>query len=506
MSDRDLESQAGRAPPTPVAGIASTASQRTKGVTSEKWSCETRRPMLWLTLQQLKSGSAGSRRKAARELWREPGPRSWAALANAALTDPDPEVRQICTSALGRSQDPSRHETLLKALQDKHADVIRSAMLALRRSGDERVIPTLVPLLRHPDFTVRSGAAQTIDTIPWIPKSRDERISFYVAKGWFERAAGLGSDAVEPLQLTVQTAPVSVAVRAVEALGKIPEPKVVKLLSTALKSAEPAVCIAAADALGRVGGKEAVGGLTSCLNSELAQLRAACVQSLGALGAAEATGRICKMLQDKEWEVRREAASALGKLNNLEALEPLAKALEDPDSDVRDAVALALGRIGNRRSVAPLVLALRDEITSVRRIAAASLARIDPDWVSLPETRTAAEQLKVAIQDAEPAVRFFVSQLLVDLGEMAPEALAGLAPDDHLASPAIKRRRMATHLFAAMLEDRDRDIRQAAAEALGRLGGDRARQALTRAASDIDGDVAAATQMALQALGPESKD
>ena len=202
--------------------------------------------------------------------------------------------------------------------------------------------------------------------------------------------------------------------------------------------------------------------------------------------------------------MRREAAGALSKLNNLEALEPLAKALEDPDSDVRDAAALALGKIGDRRAVPALVLALKDEVTSVRRIASASLFRIDPDWVSLPETRAAAEQLKLAIQDAEPAVRFFVAQLLVNLGELSPDALIGLTPEDQLASPAIKRRRMATNLFVAMLEDRDRDIRQAAAEALGRLGGDLARQALTRAGNDPDGDVAAATQMALQALGAEN--
>jgi HEAT repeat protein len=149
-------------------------------------------------------------------------------------------------------------------------------------------------------------------------------------------------------------------------------------------------------------------------------------------------------------------------------------------------------------------MALKDELTAVRRIAAAGLSRIDPDWVSLPETRAAAENLKVAIQDAEPAVRFFVAQLLVNLGEMSPEALLGFTPDDQLASPAVKRRRMATSLFIALLEDRDRDIRQAAAEALGQLGGQRAKQALTRAAGDPDGDVAAATQMALQAIVAEN--
>ena len=460
--------------------------------------------MLWLTLRQLKSGSVSARRKAARELWREPTPRVLEDLATAALGDSDAEVRQICASALSRSQDPLRIDHLLKILKDRHADVIRSAMLGLRRSTDPRVLPALIPLLRHPDFIVRTGAAQTIDTIPWIPKERDERISFYVAKGWFERAAAAGAEAIPALQLTAETGSVSAAVRAVEALGLIHDPKVVKFLSQALNSPEAPVCIASAEALGKIGGREAVEALTARLTSHLPQVRAAAVQALGSLGAAESTGKICQMLEDKEWEVRREAASALGKLNNPESVDPLAKALEDNDSDVRDAAAMALGRIGSRRSVGPLVLALKDEVTSVRRIAAASLSRIDPDWASLPETRSVAEQLKLAIQDSEPAVRFFVAQLLIDLGELPPDALTGLSPEDHLASPAIKRKRMATSLFAAMIEDRDRDIRQAAAEALGRLGGDRARQALTRASDDPDGDVAAATQMALQALGAET--
>jgi HEAT repeat protein len=209
------------------------------------------------------------------------------------------------------------------------------------------------------------------------------------------------------------------------------------------------------------------------------------------------------MLKDKEWEVRREAANALGKLNNPETLEPLAKVLDDPDGDVREAAAIALGKMGDRRAVGPLVLALKDELAGVRRIAAAGLSRIDPDWVSLAETRAAVEKLKVAIQDAEPAVRFFVAQLLVNLGEMSSDTLLGFSAEDQLTSPAIKRKRMATSLFIALLEDRDRDVRQAAAEALGHLGGERAKQALTRAGSDPDGDVVAATQMALQTIAAE---
>ncbi len=460
--------------------------------------------MLWLTLRQLKSGTAGTRKKAARELWRDPNPRALNALADALLTDADAGVRQIAASALGRMQDPGRYEPLIRALQDKDPDVIRSATLGLRRATEERVILGLVPLLRHPNFNVRTSAAQAIDTIRWAPKEREERLWFMVAKGWFERAAAAGAEAIPALQMAVQTGPVSTAIRAIEALAKISDANIVKLLRAALQSQEPGVCIAAADGLGRVGGGEAVEALIASLQHHHAQVRAASVQSLGILGAAEATMLICKMLEDKDWEVRREAATALGKFNNPEASDPVAKALDDPDGDVREAAAIALGKIGDRRAVFPLVMALKDEVSSVRRIAAAGLSRIDPDWVSLAETRRAAEKLKDAILDAEPAVRFFVAQLLVNLGEMAPEAAAGLAPEDHLASPAIKRKRMATQLFIAMLDDPDRDIRQAAAEALGRLGGDRARQALTRAAGDSDGDVSAATQMALQALETES--
>jgi HEAT repeat protein len=460
--------------------------------------------MLWLTMRQLASRSSSTRIKAAKELWREPRSAAVGALAKVAAADPDAAVRQVCVSALGRLQDPSRIEPLLKALHDKDPEVVRSATLGLRRVNDDRVIDKLVGLLKHHDFGVRTSATQAIDTIRWAPKEREQRIWFAVAKGWYERAASAGVEAILPLQLTVETGPVCAAVRALEALGSIPDPRVLKLLRRSLNSNEPIICIAAAGALGKIGGADAVNALLPCLRSNHTQIRAEAARALGILGAVEAATPISKLLKDTEWEVRREAATALGNLCNPEMLEPLGKVLDDPDADVREAAAMALAKTRDRRAVPSLVMALKDESGSVRRIAAAGLSRIDPDWVSLPETRAAAEKLKVAMQDADTAVRFFVAQLLVNLGEMSPEALLGSSTEDQLASPAIKRRRMGTNLFIALLEDRDRDIRQAAAEALGHLGDGRARQALTRASADPDGDVAAAIQMALQAIASEN--
>src|SRR5215472_1577207 len=129
--------------------------------------------MLWLTMRQLKSASAKGRMKAAKELWREPNPAAVPGLAEALLTDPDADVRQVVASALGRIEAPSRVEPLLNALQDKDPSVVRSAMLGLRRVNDDRVIARLVPLLRHQDFTVRTSAAQAIDTVRWVPPDKN---------------------------------------------------------------------------------------------------------------------------------------------------------------------------------------------------------------------------------------------------------------------------------------------------------------------------------------------
>src|ERR1043166_3734788 len=108
--------------------------------------------MFWLTTRQLKSGSLNSRKKAARELWRERDPRALDALATAALNDPDTEIRQIAASALGRLQVPGRLGPLIQALGDKSSDVIKSALIGLRSARDERVIHGLGPLLPHLAF------------------------------------------------------------------------------------------------------------------------------------------------------------------------------------------------------------------------------------------------------------------------------------------------------------------------------------------------------------------
>jgi HEAT repeat protein len=240
--------------------------------------------------------------------------------------------------------------------------------------------------------------------------------------------------------------------------------------------------------------------LLNALRHSNGHVRVAAVEALGRLRAAAALEPVRVLLNDPVWEVRREAAEALGRFGDPRAVDSLAGALNDGDADVREATAVALGSLGDRQGIGPLVLALKDSTSGVRRIAAAALSRIDTTWISSPEAQQAAEQLKTALQDEDPGVRHFVGQLLVGMGAMQPETAPLPETESSLASSPAKRCKLAVSLFLAILCDADRDLRQAAAEALGRLGDERARSPLLRMQADPDAGVRTAAQLALETL------
>jgi HEAT repeat protein len=90
--------------------------------------------------------------------------------------------------------------------------------------------------------------------------------------------------------------------------------------------------------------------------------------------------------------------------------------------------------------------------------------------------------------------------LLVSLGAAEPEAASETTVGDMSATTQEKRRKLAVSLFLAILCDSDRDLRQAAAEALGRLGERRAESALARTLRDPDAAVRSAAERALLGL------
>jgi HEAT repeat protein len=206
---------------------------------------------------------------------------------------------------------------------------------------------------------------------------------------------------------------------------------------------------ASAKSLGRIGDSRAVEPLIAVLADARREVRRAAVEALSLIGNPRAVESLLRVLKDSDPIVRQTAASAVGKVG-APAVEPLMGALTDTTAGVRQAAARALGTIGDPRAIEPLGGALTDSTAGVRQAAAKALAKLG--WTPEPGQPGEAYRLVEKRQWAE----------CVRLGAPAVEPLV------------------------AALKRRDKMVRRAAADALGRIADPRAGKALVAALGDPD--------------------
>lgn len=154
------------------------------------------------------------------------------------------------------------------------------------------------------------------------------------------------------------------------------------------------------------------------------------------------------------YRARRDAARALGQIGHADALRPLSIALEDEHTAVRTAAAKALARLGLPDAAPLLADALNDEAVDVRGAAATALGLLVRDH------QVSARPLFPALTDSDDTVRRAAFN-----GIAAAEAAAFADLLDALKHP-------------------NSTIRGAAADLLGRLADERAREALRSAQYD----------------------
>ncbi len=158
-------------------------------------------------------------------------------------------------------------------------------------------------------------------------------------------------------------------------------------------------------------------------------------------------------LQSADRDVRRIAVRALGEIAEPAVLGPLVAALSDPDFHVRGAAASALGRLGDRSAAGSLAAALSDSDSRVRLAAVHALEQL--------EGHAALEPLTTALSDRDYAVQ-----------RAAALALGKLEKSETAVGPL---------LITLGDRQRPRDVRSAAAWALGRIGAPRAVEPLAAA-------------------------
>ena len=448
--------------------------------------------MSWWIAQQLKSKNAQTRREAIEKLAKESSSQAIQLLVSA-LKDPEAEVREVVAKALGRIRDPKAIAALINALHDPAGPVREATVSSLRQIGDMEAVEALVGCLKDPQGGVRWQVAKTLERFGWQPRNDQEKLLRDIALGDYFHAAQLGEMAVDALVKCLNDETCRNRRGIIEALGYIGGERVIHVLLKALKNTELSVRIAAIDALKEAHDPRAVPALISCLKEHDPGMRAAAASALGSFDRSGVMA-LNGVLKDSHWAVRKAAVEAIGRAKEIGMVEALYPLLKDVDHDVREATCDTLGKLKQQRAVTALVLALIDSQTSVRTCAAVALRDIEPDWDKLSEARAALGQLREALNDREYWVRQAAREAIQRIENAEDSPLERVGSVDEKVGAAL-------NVLASLVAHAQRDLRQAAVEALGRFGNPQLAHLLQPRLRDDDPWVREAGAESLQRMG-----
>jgi HEAT repeat protein len=345
-------------------------------------------------------------------------------------------IREAAAQALGQIGDPQAVDSLITALKDEESfSVKKAAMEALGQIGDARAVDPLIDTLKNrysvsTQYAARAlgeiGDARAVDPLIAALKSKDEHVRQAAA----EALVRIGAPAVETLTATLKDKDRDARQAVVEILDKLNwRPR-----------------------------KDETGVYYWIIKKDWKR----CV-SLGSL----AVEPLSTELIEGDRDVRQAVAQALGEIGDARAVEPLIAALKDKDGDVCKTVVEALGEIGDAQSVKPLILVLNNQKADIRQAAVEALGKIGSPVV---------EPVSAVLRNQDVDVRHTAAEVLDRLHWQPHEDETGAY------YWSIKREwercvslgALSVEPLIAALEEKDKEVREAAAEALGEIGDARA--------------------------------
>lgn len=273
-----------------------------------------------------------------------------------ALQDPNGNVQEAAVAILKDLADPRSVEPLIGCLTSPNWVLRMYAAKGLGIIGDERAVMPLVPLLIDSVKAVRADTTDAMSRIgrPALPTL----IAALRHQEWLMRlqaCEALGrlgvEEAVEPLcQVMLNDRDTAVRQDAAKALGCIGSSVALEALTKALMDLD--VRPFAVEALGKLKDPRAVDTLIDVVTGKG---RPANVRKVHACG--DDSGE----LDVEEMEVQIFAVGALAEIGEDRAIAPLIRALQD--TRLRSDAAKALGKLG-LRVAAPLLEAMKSETDS----------------------------------------------------------------------------------------------------------------------------------------------
>ncbi len=360
--------------------------------------------------------------------------------------------------------------------------------------GTAEDVPALAKALEHAEVRVRTEAAEDLGLIgpaaaaavaallEAAAEDADPLVRLEAAKA----VASIEPKNDKPLPMLIaalQHESPMVRQRAAECLGDLgPDAKrAVEALIKAAGDADPTVSWAAIDALGQVGPDAAPAVPTLVAALKDANLRGAAVDALGQIGrqAQAAIPVLEKMLTEDEPPFRWTAASALVRIGGA-GVKPavhylLTTAVREQGRNGPDATNILMAPTS--REALPVMLEAAGD-PAIRDLAAQTAVE-----VSAYLTKDPLRDVRALLKDKDPAVRCVSAWVLYGARTIDIKDAINVQRETLKAADPWARRRAIGYLgslgpsakdaaedVAALLEDKDADVREAAAKALERIG------------------------------------
>ena len=287
-----------------------------------------------------------------------------------ALEHPDPLVRRLAVTAVGRIGDREGRILLVPRLDDRDPGVVAQAFFALGLLKDRAAVGAIGDRLRRPDTLTTEALAEAATALARIggdeaaqvlagviggvgeltPARRQAMLAQATLESW-----RLGSAApVDRLIALARDTSVSIRWRATYALGRLAAPAAGEVLLTAMRDPIPIIRETAAKALGRSYIERAglprdgvASELVRTLNDQTPGVRINALGGLATVGDSTHAGDVAPLLRDEDRNVRVAAATTLGSLRGVTARDALVAALPADANEwgVRRAALLALARV-----------------------------------------------------------------------------------------------------------------------------------------------------------------
>jgi len=307
-----------------------------------------------------------------------------------ASKDEDYEIQELAERALENITNPRGFRALINALDDKDLDfrVRRAIVNSLRKQKNIRALPSLFVELIQLDKYNQD-----------VPRNA---------------ISALLSDSLWDIKIEYQKPPWIITD------GKVIEPLITALYDDSLNNIATQALTKIALIIRK--GSFAVRRLiNAALNDRNFRVRVAAVRALGEIEDPRLNKVLISALTDIDANVRLEAANALSKFNrlnvdnaDLSTIDRLITALNDHDSNVRVVVVRTLGETKDPRAIKAVIAALNDIDVKVRLEAIEVLSKLD--W-------STANIICSAIEDEEEIVQKKVVEICVKFGKQAVNCL-----------------------------------------------------------------------------------